>query len=96
MNYTSSAIEEVSNEVTAMDAAELISERYRYCEFALNVNMFNYHQQQKQRDTNTNRKRDQKHPNSTLYTTKEIEGVNLIHKNNKIRVSTLLQERVMN
>ena len=31
MNFTSSAIDEVSNEVTAIDAAELISERYINC-----------------------------------------------------------------
>ena len=31
MNYTSSAIDKVPNEVTAMDAAELISEQYSNC-----------------------------------------------------------------
>ena len=44
MNYTSSAIDKVSDEITAMDAAELISERYSNCEFAIDVNIFHYHQ----------------------------------------------------
>ena len=43
MNYTSSTIDKVPDEVTAMDADELISERYSDCKFALDVNMFNYH-----------------------------------------------------
>ena len=44
INYTSSAIDKVSDEITTMNAAELISEKYSDCEFALNVNMFHYHQ----------------------------------------------------
>ena len=44
MSYTSSAIDKVSNEITAIDAAKLISEKYSDYEFALDVNMFHYHQ----------------------------------------------------
>ena len=44
LNDTSSAIDEVSNEITAMNAAELISEKYSNCEFSLDVNMLYYHQ----------------------------------------------------
>ena len=36
-----------------------------------------------------------KHHNGTKYTTKEVEGVYLIHENNKILVPSTLQERVM-
>ena len=34
-------------------------------------------------------------PNGSVYTTKEVEGVYLIHKNNKIIVLSTLQDRVM-
>ena len=34
-------------------------------------------------------------PNGSVYTTKEVEGVYLTHKNNKIIVPPTLQERVM-
>ena len=37
MNYTNSAINEVSDEITVIDAAELISERYNDCEFVLDT-----------------------------------------------------------
>ena len=73
MNYTSSAVDKVSNEITAMDAAELISERYSDCEFALNVNMFHYHQDKDKVMLKQIPKEIKKNPNSTLYTTKEVE-----------------------
>ena len=60
MNYISSAIDDVSNEITARDAAELISEQYRDCEFALDVNMFHYHQDKDKEILTQRQKRDQK------------------------------------
>ena len=45
MNHTSSLIDKVSSEVTTMDTTDLIIEQYSNCEFALDVNMFNYCQQ---------------------------------------------------
>ena len=96
LNYTSSAIDEVPDEVTTMDVAELINERYSNCEFALDVNMFNYHQQKDKEIQTQIEKEIKEYPNSTLYTTKEVEEVELMHKNNKILVPIILQERVMN
>ena len=80
MNYTSSAIDEEPNEVTAIDAAKLISERHSYCEFTLNINTFNYCQQKFKEIQTQIEKEIKKKSNSTLYTTKEVEGVDLIHK----------------
>ena len=95
MNMTSSPTEEVSDEITALDASEFINARFDNCEFALDVRMFEQHQKQdKVLQTIVNKELD-KHPNGTKYTTKEVEGVYLIHENNKIIVPATLQERVM-
>ena len=96
MNYTNSAIDKVSNEITTMDAAELISEKYSDCEFALNVNMFYYHQDKDKEILKQVQTKIRKNPHSTLYTTKEVKGVDLVHKNNKILVQKILEEQVIN
>ena len=57
--------------------------------------MFEKHQQQDKVLQTIVKKELEWHPNGTKYTTKEVEGVYLIHKNNKIIVPTTLQERVM-
>ena len=95
MNMTSSPTEEISNEITALDASEFIDARFNNCEFALDVRMFEQHQQQDKVLQTIVKKELERHPNGTKYTTKEVEGVYLIHKNNKIIVPTTLQERVM-
>ena len=86
MNYTSSTIDKVSDEITAMDAAELKRKKYSDCEFSLNVNMFHYHQDKDKEILKQVQNEIRKNPYSTLYTTKEVEGVDLVHKNNKILV----------
>ena len=83
MNYTSSAINEVSDEIAVIDAAELISERYNDCEFVLDTWMFSYHNQKNKELQQRMTKEIQKNLHSTLYTTKEVKGVALIHENNK-------------
>ena len=61
----------------------------------LAYSMFEKHQQQDKVLQILIKEELNKHPNGTLYTTKEVEGVYLIHKNNKIIVPQTLQERVM-
>ena len=95
MNMTSSPTEEISDEITALDASEFIDTYFDNCEFALDVRMFEKHQQKDKVVQNIVKKELERHPNGTKYTTKEVEGVYLIHKNNKIIVPTTLQERVM-
>ena len=57
--------------------------------------MFEQHQKQdKVLQTIVNEELE-KHLNGTTYTTKEVEGVYLIHMNNKILVPATLQERVL-
>ena len=95
MNYTSIAIEEVSNEITVIDAAELISGKCSDCEFALDVNIFHYHQDKDKEILKQVQNKIRKNSHSIIYTTKEVEGVDLVHKNNEIRLSKILKERVM-
>ena len=45
MKYTSSPLDEVSNTITNIDAAEYKNEWYNNCEFMLYVRMFRKHQQ---------------------------------------------------
>ena len=78
-----------------MDAAELISEKYSGSEFTLDVNMFHYHQDKDKEILKQVRNKIRKNPHSTLYTTKEVEGIDFVHKNNKILVPKILQERVI-
>ena len=57
---------------------------------------FEQHHQQQDKALQTIVKKElEQHPNGTKYTTKEVEGVYLIHENNKIIVPPILQERVM-
>ena len=95
MNMTSSPTEEISDEITALDIVELIDARFNNCEFAFDVRIFEQHQQQDKVLQTIVNKELERHPNGTKYTTKEVEGVYLIHENNKIIVPTTLQERVM-
>ena len=92
---TSSPTEEISDEIRALDTSEFIDARFDNCEFALDVCMFNKHQQEDNELQNTVKNELKRHPEGTLYTTKEVEGVYLLHKNNKIIVPPTLQERVM-
>ena len=59
LNYTIRVIDTVPDEATVIDATELIGEWYSNCEFALNANMFNYHQQ-KDKEIQTQIKRRSK------------------------------------
>ena len=95
MNMESSPTEEILDDITALDASEFIDARFDNCEFALDVRMFEKHQQQDKVLQLQIKEELDKHPNGTLYTTKEVEGVYLIHKNNKIIVPPTLQEKVM-
>ena len=95
MNMTSSPTEEISDEITALDASEFIDATFDNCEFALDVRMFEQHQKQDKVLQTIVNKELEKHPNGTTYTTKEVEGVYLIHMNNKILVPATLQERVL-
>ena len=95
MNMNSSPTEEISDKITALDAAEFIDAQFSNCEFALDVRMFNEHQQEDDVLQDTIKNELNRHPETTLYTTKEVEGVYLLHKNNKIIVPSTLQARVM-
>ena len=85
-----------------MDAAELRSEKYSDYEFALDVNMFHYHyhyhyHQDKDKEILKQIQHEiKRNPHSTFYITKEVEGVDSVHRNNKILVPKILQERVTN
>ena len=46
MIYTSGPLDEVSDDITNINAVEYIKEQYSDCEFALDVRMFKLHQQQ--------------------------------------------------
>ena len=95
MNMRSSDNEEISDEITALDASEFIDATFDNCEFALDVRMFDQHQKQdKTLQTKVNKELE-KHPNGNTYTTKEVEGIELIHENDKILVPATLQERVL-
>ena len=95
MNMSSSQTEEISDEITAFDASEFIDTTFDNCEFALNVRMFEQHQKQdKALQTKVNKELE-KHLNGNTYTTKEVEGVYLIHENDKILVPATLQQRVL-
>ena len=95
MNMTSSPTEDIADEITALNASEFIDTRFDNCKFVLDVRMFDKHQQQDEVLHNTIKEELKRHPNGTLYTTKEVGGVYLIHKNNKIIEPPTLQERVM-
>ena len=95
MNMSSSQTEEISDEITALDASEFIDATFDNCKFALDVRMFDQHQKQdKALQTKVNKELE-KHINGTTYTMKEVEGVYLIHINNKILVPATLQQRVL-
>ena len=95
MNIASSPTDEISDDITALDASQFISERCNDCELASDVCMFEKHQQQDKLLKNHNEEELKQRPNSMVYTTKEVEGVYLTHKNNRILVPSTLQMRVM-
>ena len=95
MNMTNSPTKEISDEITALDASEFNDACFDNCEFTHDVRIFEQHQQQDKVLQTIVNKELERHPNGTKYTTKEVEGVYLIHENNKIIVPTTLQERVM-
>ena len=95
MNMTSSPTEEILDDITALNASEFIDPCFDNCKFSLDVRMFEIYQQQDKVLQVHIKEELNKRPNGTLYTTKEVEGVYLIHKNNKIIVPPTLQERVM-
>ena len=95
INIASSPTDEISNDNTALDASEFIDARLDNYEFALDVRMVDKHQQQDKVLQSTIKEELKQHPNGTTYTTKKVEGVYLIHKNNRIIVPPTLQERVM-
>ena len=45
MNIASSPTDEISDDITALDASEFIEAQYDNCQFALDVRMFEKHQQ---------------------------------------------------
>ena len=78
-----------------MYAAGFINALYNDYEFALEVRILNKHQQQDiemQKQISLEHKND---PHSTQYTTKEVEGGNIIRKNNRILVPTTLRMQGM-
>ena len=77
---------------TVSDATSYIADAYNY-EFALDVKMFQEHQKNdkriiKQAELALNNK-------TSIISLKEVEGVDLVHKNNKIIVPDTLKDRVM-
>ena len=77
---------------TMSDATSYIADAYNY-EFALDVRMFQEHQKKdkriiKQAELALNNK-------TSIISLKEVEGVDLVHKNNKIIVPDTLKDRVM-
>ena len=75
MIYTSGPLDEISDDITSIDAADYIKERYSDCEFALDVRMFKLHQQQDAEMQKQIRKEFNNDPHSTRFTNKMVEGV---------------------
>ena len=88
----SSPTDEISDVITDKDAAEFIFERYNNCEFARNVKMFDNHPHQDLKMQKQIAEEMKKNPHSMRYTIKEVEGVYLIHKNNKVLVQRLYKQ----
>ena len=85
--------EECDEVINHSDARAFIDENYADCEFPLDVRMFKVHQR---RDEKLQKqiKRDSK--TDPFYTTKAVEGIELVHGGNRIFVPASLKERVMN
>ena len=75
------------------DTRAFIDENYADCEFPLKVRMFKVHQR-KDKKLQNQITRDSK--TDPFYTTKVVEGIELVHGGNRIFVLTSLRERVMN
>ena len=67
MNMNSSPNEEISNAITALDAAEFIDARFDHCKFALDVRMFKKHQQENDVLQDTIKNKLKRHPETTIY-----------------------------
>jgi len=89
MTYSLGAFDD-KEEIFPQDALQYIDEQYSECEFPLDVRMFQYHQH---RDDELLRR--VRSTTTTAFTLKTVEGVLLLHENNKIVVPQPLQERVM-
>ena len=74
------------------DANAYIEEEHTDCEFALDVRMFKKHQD----DDKELQKRIKRAQHTTYFTTKVVEGVELVHHENRIIVPETLKERVLN
>ena len=67
MNMNSSPTEEISDKITALDAAEFIDARFDNCKFALDVPMFNKHQQEDNVLQDTIKTKLKRYPETTIY-----------------------------
>ena len=85
---------EINTSANHNSAKEFIDENYADCEFSLDVRMFKIHQHQDEK-LQKQIKRDSKTANP-YFTTKVVEGIELIHAGNRIFVPPSLQEQVMN
>ena len=74
-------------------STEIIREKYWDCAFALDVNMFKAHQAKDKKLQQ--RVKLAKTKEVSFFSTKEVEGVELIHYNNKICVPETLVTRVI-
>ena len=84
---------EIVHKITETQAKHFIDETYKDCKFPLDVRMFSKHQ-----NDNETLQQDLKSASTVKdspYTTKMVEGAELIHKHNRIWVPALLQQRVM-
>ena len=95
MIHTSGPLTEVLDDITSINAAEYIKERYSDCEFALDVRIFKLHQQQDAEMKKQIKKEFNNDPHSTHFTTKMVEGVDLIHTQDKILVPSTLKSCVL-
>ena len=92
-NFVAMEFDDEGDEViNHSDTRAFIDENYADCEFPLDVRMFKVHQR---RDEKLQKliKRDSK--TDPFYTTKVVEGIELVHGGNRIFVPASLRERVM-
>ena len=80
--------------ITEEKAKDQIQDKYWDCEFSLDVNMFKAHQD-KDKELQNIMSKAKLLQGISSYSIKAVEGVELIHFNNKIVVPKTLQERVM-
>ena len=84
---------EIDTSANHNSAKVFMDENYTDCEFSLNFRMFKVHQKPVEKLQKQIKKNSKQDP---FFTTKVVEGIELIHRGNRIFVPPYLKERVMN